>query len=348
MLIKVTIAIIILTTVLIWSSIVILTQPISQETAPLLIDIKKTWFSDEWKLEEYTKTLSTMDRTSAEWRKEVVMYITNILKSINIDSCPFSGERKDFEWCYTLQEYSIVDEKHNNIIVGFQDPRKLNGKYIIWAHYDSHWWLPWADDNASGVAWILELIRVITASDAQSGSRVEFVLYSSEEPPYFGTENMWSYNHASMVDRNNVLGVIILEMIWYFSDEHGSQNFPVIGLNTLYPETGNFIALISNTNIDNIFLLRKLKKSMSTFLNLQKWLNIYSINAPSSIPGIDFSDHRNYWKKDIPALMITDTAFYRNKNYHTPFDTYEKLDYLKMKTVVDAVIFSLHEFSNFY
>lgn len=122
-----------------------------------------------------------------------------------------------------------------------------------------------------------------------------------------------------------------LEMIGYFSDEPNSQSFPNPVLRLFYPSRGNFISIVGN--FGQVNLVRKMKRTMQATTSLP----VYSINAPGWLPGIDFSDHLNYWKNGFPAVMITDTSFYRNQNYHTAQDTLEKLDYNRMAQVVQAV-----------
>ena len=125
--------------------------------------------------------------------------------------------------------------------------------------------------------------------------------------------------------------MICLEMIGYFSDQSGSQHYPVPGMDLIYPDSGNFIAVVGS--LQDIRLVRTIKKAMRRASDLP----VRSTNAPSMIPGIDFSDHASYWGQGYPAVMITDTAFYRNRNYHSAKDTPEKLDYNRMAKVVDQV-----------
>ena len=156
--------------------------------------------------------------------------------------------------------------------------------------------------------------------------------YTLEEPPYFRTEKMGSAVHAqSLITSNiNVKLMISLEMIGYYSNAEGSQEFPNPIMRLLYPNKGNYIAIIDQMFANNAGAI---KKAINNHSNVRA----YSINAPKSIPGIDFSDHMNYWNRNYPAVMVTDTAFYRNKNYHTPEDTFKKLNYEKMAQVVYGV-----------
>jgi hypothetical protein len=122
-----------------------------------------------------------------------------------------------------------------------------------------------------------------------------------------------------------------LEMIGYFTDAINSQSFPLSILAAFYPSQGNFIAVVGK--LDQGLVVRRVKKAMRSASPLP----VYSIAAPRFLPGIDFSDHLNYWQAGYDAVMITDTAFYRNKNYHTLQDTPDTLDYRRMAMVVQGV-----------
>lgn len=125
-------------------------------------------------------------------------------------------------------------------------------------------------------------------------------------------------------------------MIGYYDSASGSQDYPYSVMSWLYPDRGDFIAVVGR--MQDISAVRQVKSALLSATELP----VYSINAPGFIPGIDFSDHLNYWQQDIPAVMITDTAFYRNKQYHQSGDTADRLNYQKMAQVIDGVISLLH------
>lgn len=202
---------------------------------------------------------------------------------------------------------------------------------VIGAHYDACGQTPGADDNASGVAALLELTRLL-ARDRPS-KPVELVAYTLEEPPYFRTDFMGSYWHArSLAQQKRAVRLMVsLEMIGFYRDQAKSQDYPVAGLGVLYPDQGNFIALVGAfSDVSNMRRMKALFKGASD-------LPVESINAPSSVPGVDFSDHASYWRFGMPAIMVTDTAFLRNPNYHEAGDTPDTLDYVRMAKVVRAV-----------
>ena len=227
------------------------------------------------------------------------------------------------------QEFVANGKTYRNVsaVFGMETKERI----VIGAHYDSAGAFPAADDNASGVAGLIELGFLL--GKAELPVQIELVAYTLEEPPFFRTEKMGSFVHAkSLKDKSIAVRLMVsLEMIGYFSDEPDSQSFPVSLLSLFYPTRGNYITIVGN--LDNGWTIRRAKYSMSAATDLP----VYSINAPVWVNGVDFSDHRNYWHFGYNAAMITDTAFYRNPNYHTWQDTAEKLDYNRMAKVVAGV-----------
>ncbi len=226
------------------------------------------------------------------------------------------------------QQYEVEGRTYQNIIgsIGPENGSRL----IVGAHYDVCGEQDGADDNASAVAGLLEIARLTNDLQPTLKQRIDFVAYTLEEPPFFRTDNMGSAVHAKSMKDNNIdiKAIICLEMIGYFSDEKNSQKYPIGLMKLFYPTKGNFIGVIGKMGQGKP--VRKVKKLMKQAANI----NVRSINAPTSLPGIDFSDHRNYWKYDYPAVMINNTAFYRNQNYHKTSDTIETLDFEKMTEVV--------------
>ena len=207
-------------------------------------------------------------------------------------------------------------------------------RVVIGAHYDVAGDAnPGADDNASGVAGVLELARLIGAARPDLPHRLDLVAFTLEEPPYFRSEEMGSYAYAERLrDARVPLKLMVsVEMIGFFSDEPGSQAFPFGFLSWFYPETGNFIAVVGSA------LERALVARSKALMAGSPELQVYSINAPGFLPGIDLSDHWSFWQHGFPAVMVTDTAFFRNPNYHQPTDRPETLDYRRMALTVDGL-----------
>ena len=238
----------------------------------------------------------------------------------------------------SFQAYIVNWKEYKNIICRFKWKSKTKEKIVIWAHYDTHqkydlnnletWIFPWADDNASGVAGLLELTRLVWIKKNKLITGIEFVAYTLEEQPYFATKNMWSFMHAKSLKDSwaNIKYMISLEMIWFFTDEP-IQEYPIKLLNLIYPSKWNFIAIIWKLFDSNISSIkRKIIKNSN--------IDVWSLSAPIFITWVDFSDHRNYWLFWYNAYMVTDTAFYRNKSYHTSWDTIDTLNFKKMNEVV--------------
>jgi hypothetical protein len=238
---------------------------------------------------------------------------------------------------YTLNGLLEEDSfEYRNVIAKFKGEERCNdGLTIVGAHYDTYEGMAGANDNSSGVAGLFELARLLKENPPRCD--VELVAYTLEEPPAFRTKKMGSYIHAKRLKEQGVKVkvAIVLEVIGLYSNEPNSQHYPLPLMNLYYPKEGNFIALVSN--FSNIFTVRDLKSEMQSTMSL----SVYSINAPEFIPGVDFSDHRNYWAFDYPSVMVTDTAFYRSNNYHTEHDTPDTLDYKRMAEVVEGVYLAI-------
>lgn len=226
------------------------------------------------------------------------------------------------------QSYRANGTTYRNVIAVFGS--KNQKRIIVGAHYDVCGNQEGADDNASGTVGLLELSRMLKGKELKN--RIDLVAYTLEEPPFFRTDYMGSAIHAKSIEpvKDHVLGMISLEMIGYFSDKKNSQEYPLGILKWFYGGKGNYITLVRK-NTAGKFVKQFIKKYKKT-----KQIKSKKFAAPRSLPGIDFSDHLNYWNIGIDALMITDTSFYRNKNYHKETDTMETLDFAKMAKVIDA------------
>ncbi len=201
---------------------------------------------------------------------------------------------------------------------------------VIGAHYDSVIGSPGADDNATGVAAIIELARRFAAGGGGATKRtIRFVAFANEEPPHFGTPAMGSFRYARRCrDRGeNVVAMLSLETIGYFSDVPKSQTYPAM-LQLLYPTTGNFIAFVSN--LKSAMLVRRCRRAFKNF-------PAESGTLPEMIPGIGWSDQWAFWQCGYRAAMVTDTALFRNPYYHTSHDKPETIDYARLEHVVDGL-----------
>jgi hypothetical protein len=230
------------------------------------------------------------------------------------------------------QAFAVGGRTYRNVRAFVGPPCPPDGeRVVVGAHYDTCGALPGADDNASGVAGLIELARALHA--APPALPVELVAFTLEEPPHFRTPDMGSAVHARSLRRDGarVRAMISLEMIGCFRDEPGSQSFPAPLLGLIYPRRGDFVAVVAC--LGQAALARRVKRSMAEATPLPVW----SINAPRFVPGIDLSDHLNYWDAGFDAVMVTDTAFCRNVHYHEAGDTADRLDFGRMADVVRGV-----------
>ncbi|MBM3251382.1 MAG: M28 family peptidase [Candidatus Omnitrophica bacterium] len=245
-------------------------------------------------------------------------------------------EFKSFGYDVEFQEYSFSNLPSKNIIATKIGGGKLEEIIILGAHYDTCF-NPGANDNASAVAGLLELARLI--SKQQINRSIKFIAFVNEEPPFFKTDNMGSriYVKEAKTNKQDIKAVLILEMIGYYTNKPHSQRYPLF-FGLFYPSKANFIAIVGNFQSGNL-----VKKVVSEFKNHSQF-PIESVTTFGFVPGVDFSDHWSFWKEDFPAIMITDTAFYRYTYYHSSSDTYEKLNYEAMAEVIkglEAVLMSL-------
>lgn len=240
-------------------------------------------------------------------------------------------ELTSFGYQVKKQPFDFGGRTYHNLIAelrGTADPASL---LVIGAHYDTVRTTPGADDNASGVAGLLALARELAGKPL--AKTVRFVAFALEEPPVYRSRHMGSYHYAaSLAERGEpVEGMICLEMIGYFCDQEGCQQYPLPFMNLKFPKKGDYIALVGNLSS------RQFTERTAGSFRRATDLPVITLNAPAIVIGIDFSDHWSFGKFGYPALMVTDTAFYRNRNYHAPTDLPETLDYARMAKVVQGL-----------
>jgi len=198
------------------------------------------------------------------------------------------------------------------------------------AHYDTVPGSPGADDNASGVAAILELARLLR--DAKPARTIRLVAFVNEEPPFFFWGEMGSkvYARAARARGDDIRVMLSLEMLGCYSDEKGSQGYPPL-LGWFYPKQGNYVAFVSNLRS------RHALRNVFDAFRAGSDFPAEKLAAPALVPGIGWSDQLSFWREGYPAAMVTDTAFHRYRHYHQPTDTPEKLDYARMAQVVEGL-----------
>jgi Zn-dependent M28 family amino/carboxypeptidase len=228
------------------------------------------------------------------------------------------------------QEYEFQGDTFANLeveLVGGERPEEV---LVVGAHYDTVAGAPGANDNGSGVAALLELATLVSRHTLSRS--VRFVAFCNEEPPFFQSDGMGSYVYVSEFphDRLDIIGMISLETIGYYSEEPGSQKYPP-PLNLFYPSKGNFLAFVGNLRSRSLVI-----ESLSLFRRHSR-VPSEGIAAPAFIPGVSWSDQWSFWNHGHRAIMVTDTAPYRYPDYHRSSDTPDKIDYGILARVVDGL-----------
>lgn len=242
---------------------------------------------------------------------------------------------KELGFDVEFQEYLLYRKQVKNIIAKKSGKTKPEEVIIVGAHYDTCF-NPGANDNASAVAGLIELAKLIKTRE--NARTIKLIAFVNEEPPFFKTSDMGSFIYASRAkaEDEDIKIAIILETVGYYSDKPFSQRYPPF-LGPFYPNRANFIAVIGNF---------KVKKQAKEFTQLFKRHSRFPIRSTvlfDFIPGVDFSDHWSFWQMGFPALMVTDTAFYRYPHYHTDSDTFEKLNYKSLAVVIEGLEGVLYE-----
>ena len=230
---------------------------------------------------------------------------------------------------------SYADNTYHNIIAEIRGSKKPDEIIIAGAHYDTVWLSPGANDNASGVAAMLELSRNLVNRNPER--TVRFVAFTNEEQPFAGSDEMGSVVYARLLHQQgeHVIAMYSLEMLGYYSDKPGSQSYPV-PLNWFYPDQANFIAFVGN--IQSGYLLWR---SLNAFRRHSDFPAQGLIMPEKLVPDIRRSDHASFWDAGYPAVMVTDTADFRNIHYHTVGDFMRTLDMKKMAGVVAGLTMML-------
>jgi Zn-dependent M28 family amino/carboxypeptidase len=228
------------------------------------------------------------------------------------------------------QEYEARGVPCANLEVSRSGAGRAREIILLGAHYDSVRACPGANDNGSGVAALLEIARRFAA--LTPALTVRFVAFVNEEPPFFMTRRQGSavYARTARARGDDIRLMVSLETLGYYSDAPGSQRYPPL-FRFLYPDRGDFLGLVSDLRSRRVMRrVVKVFRSSSDF-PLQHTATL------RWIPGVAWSDHLPFWRQGYPALMATDTAFYRYRYYHTAQDTPDKLTYPAFGEATEAL-----------
>jgi len=287
--------------------------------------------------------LNTVKTLSVDIGERNIEMITNLDKSANyikkkFQEYGYQPALNSYQY-KALNSYQHKEHTVSNVYAIKPAKNKTNNVIILGAHYDSLSGTVGANDNASGVAVLLELARILQVEKLDTN--IHFVAFTNEEPPYFKSNSMGSVVYAKKLrkEKNNVIAMYSLETMGAYYDDKASQHYPY-PLGQYYPDVGNFIAFVSNVSSRAL-----LKDSIKIFRDVAK-IPSEGLSAPADLEGVSWSDHWAFWQQGYPALMITDTAPFRYKHYHKSTDTYKKIDYIRMSRVTYGISHMIQEMAN--
>ena len=268
-------------------------------------------------IEAHVRKLATQIGERNVWTyeelEESAAYLTQVLEDLG----------------YTVKEqrYRVLDKDVRNLEVEIPGVSTSDEIVLVGAHYDSAIGAPGANDNASGVAALVEIARLFFGRKCDKTLR--FVFFTNEESPFFQTTDMGSlvYARRSRERNEKIVAMLCLETIGYYSNESGSQKYP-FPFSSFYPHRGNFLAFVGN------LASRQLVHRTITSFRKHTSFPSEGAAAPQWITGINWSDQWSFWRQNYPAVMLTDTALFRYPAYHTEMDTGEKLNYNALSRIV--------------
>ncbi len=290
-----------------------------------MIDIKKTTERLQNHLRMLTLTIGERSVLLPNNLKKTQEYIETFYQDIGISV-----------YCepYKYRNYTVA-----NVVAEISFCENPTKRYIVGAHYDSVAGTVGADDNASAIAVQLETARHLKALKGlqELDLAVKFVSFALEEPPVFGTRDMGSrvYAMKAREKKEQIDGMICLEMVGYTCHDPGCQKYPFPLMFLGYPEQGDFIGIVGNLSS------RGFTGALFSAFRKNPDLPVVELTVPLGgflLPSVRLSDHSSFWDRGYKAVMITDTAFFRNPHYHLPSDTMDRLDYGFMAELVKSLL----------
>ena len=256
----------------------------------------------------------------------------NVYRPATLDAAAryIGSEFAGMGYVVNRQTYLAQGVECANLEVALPGQRWPDESIVIGAHYDTVSGSPGADDNASAVAALIEIARLLKGH--APARTLKLVAFVNEEPPFFFFGQMGSkvYAQAARRRQENVRMMISLEMLGYYRDEPGSQAYPPL-FRHFHPDRGNFIAFVANLRS------RRVMRRAEQVFRRQSDFPLETTATFGWIPGVAWSDHLSFWRERYRAFMCTDTAFLRNPYYHGAQDTPDKLDYPRLAELTEAL-----------
>jgi hypothetical protein len=286
----------------------------------------------------YTGSLDPLDPYQARLRDNLKAHVEMLAGTIgerNMEHYEALNKAADYirqtlesrEYKVSEDSYEAGGKKVRILYTTVEGSGHPTEPFVVGAHYDSVLGSPGANDNATGVAAVLELSRILKTDTPVRP--IMLVFFPNEEPPYFQTKDMGSLRFAQGFHQGiaRFHGMMSIETIGYYSDQPSSQKYPSI-ISSMYPSTGNFIGFVGDTKS------RGMVKAAITEFRLKTHFPAEGASLPGAIEGVGWSDHWAFWQIGVPAIMVTDTAVFRYPHYHKSTDTPDKVDYDRTARVV--------------
>lgn len=231
----------------------------------------------------------------------------------------------------SLETFDVQGTRCANVIAEHAGSGNGHEIVVVGAHYDTVFGTPGADDNATGVAALLEISSALR--DAKLARTLRLVAFVNEEAPFYGTDAMGSRVHAknSKQRGDRIVAMLSLEMLGCFYDHARSQRYPVL-FRAFYPTRGNFLGVVGNLRSRPLVV-----EVMRHFMRASD-LPLEGVATFEAIPGVAWSDHWSFWREGWPAVMLTDTSFFRYPYYHDPRDLPEQLNGPKFARATHGIL----------
>lgn len=289
---------------------------------------------------DYTLVVPPLTELEGELKVRLESHIQVLAGKIgarNLESHPkaladaaayIEGVWKAGGFAVTRQVVASPRGSSDNLIVDVPGSDASLPEILVGAHYDTFGHSAGANDNATGVAALLELSRFL--KPAPLARSVRFVAFTNEEPPEYRTPSMGSVAYAEAFAGRPVAMMMSLETLGFYVKDPDSQRYPW-PMGFLYPSVGDFVGFVGD--LDSRPLVRELIESFRRVTTFPAG----AVSLPDVVDGMGWSDHWAFWKHRVPAVMVTDTAIFRYDYYHLRDDTPNRISYEDLARVVAAL-----------
>ena len=279
--------------------------------------------------------------------REIVSYLSETLgertlqryENLNTARLYIMDYFQQYDYPVHEEIYTVQGKDVSNIILDIRGSEEPGTIILVGAHYDTVENTPGADDNATAIAALLELLRLVAGKSFKKTLRL--AAFTLEEPPFFKTDLMGSMRYASHCrERNDNIEFMVAFDMLGFTAKKAERGIPHNGIQQAFPERGNFLTVVTlPSSAEYAYLWKRIYNKQSRHC-------IFDVVGPASVPGLDMSDHISFIQNGFPAVLITDTAFYRNKHYHAPTDTVDTINFTFLSDNILNITSTIEELLN--